>query len=141
METNEVNIILASHGEFSKSALATLEMIAGTQSNMNALGLQPEEGLDEFYQKCKHLIETKPGEWLILTDIDGGTPSNVATQLLFSFENIQVFSGLNIPLLLEIATNNLASLAELTVLIEKNWYLYLTNINKKIVRKDESNEY
>ncbi|MHC5228439.1 PTS sugar transporter subunit IIA [Enterococcus sp. LJL99] len=141
MGTNEVNIILASHGEFSKSALTTLEMIAGKQSNMSALSLQPGEGLDEFYQQYKQLVETKPGEWLILTDIDGGTPSNAATQLLLGFENVQVFSGLNIPLLLEIATNNSASLTELTTLIEKNWLLYLTNINKKIVRKDESDEY
>lgn len=141
MGTNEVNIILASHGEFSKAALATVEMIAGKQSNMCALGLQPGEGLDEFYQEYKQLIETKRGEWLILTDIDGGTPSNAATQLLFGFENIQVFSGLSIPLLLEIATTNSDSLTELTMLIEKNCGLYLTNINKKIVRKDESNEY
>lgn len=141
METTGVNIILASHGEFAKAALATLEMIAGKQVYITALSLHPGKGLDELYQEFEQIIRKKPGEWLVLTDIDGGTPSNAATQLVLTFDNVQVFSGLNIPLLLDIVTNNNESLSELTQRIEKNWSMYLTNVNEKMSRKDECNEY
>lgn len=141
METTEVNIILASHGDFAKAALATLEMIAGKQANVTALSFQPGKGLDEFYQEYEQIVKQNSGEWLVLTDIDGGTPSNTATQLLLTFDNVQVFSGLNIPLLLDIVTNNKSSLTELTQRIEQNWSMYLTNVNEKINRKDDCNEY
>lgn len=42
----KIGVILASHGEFAKAALETVEMIAGKQEDVVALGLSSEMGAD-----------------------------------------------------------------------------------------------
>lgn len=138
---NEMKFILASHGKFAISALETLEMIAGKQDKMIALGLEYGEGLDEFVQKYETILASMPEcQVVILTDIYGGTPANAATQLLFDHNNIQIFSGFNIPLLLEVATKEFSTVAELRKVISENWSFYLTDINTKIQMRKEVEE-
>lgn len=142
MNEQTIKVILASHGSFATSALATLTMIAGEQPDLIALELNPGDGLDDFYKKYETIVLENPEiNYLILTDIAGGTPSNAATQLLLKYQNLQVFSGFNLPLLLDLVTNKWQRLDEITDYISANWSLYLTNINTKIKQRDEQNEY
>ncbi|MCD5001959.1 PTS sugar transporter subunit IIA [Enterococcus saccharolyticus] len=135
---NELRFILASHGPFARAALETLEMIAGKQPNMTALELQFGEGLEEFVGKYEAEIAQYPEDTIIiLTDIFGGTPSNAALQLLFNHKNIQVFSGFNIPLVLELSTMSFENVVDLCAFAEKNWPNYLTNINQQMQKREE----
>jgi mannose/fructose/sorbose-specific phosphotransferase system IIA component len=139
----EIRFILASHGQYACSALETLEMIAGKQHKMTALSLQYGEGIEEFLEKYEQVITGFPNSvFVIFTDIFGGTPSNAALQLLFAKEDIQIFSGFNLPLLLEVATTDLQTIEEVTHLVTKNWNNYLTDINKQMKKREETlNEY
>ena len=142
MSEQAIRVILASHGSFAVEALNTLTMIAGDQPGLMALELQTGDALDDFHSKYDEIILADPdSSFLILTDIAGGTPSNAATQLLFTYQNLQVFSGFNLPLLLDLVTNEWQSLEEVATHITASWPLYLSNINTKMTRKDEHYEY
>lgn len=136
-------IIIAGHGEFAIAALAAVEMICGKQTGITAVALLPGEGLEELYQQYEKIVlSVKEGEILLLTDIDGGTPSNAATQLLLAYPYIQVFSGFNLPLLLEVVMDKWETLETVKMLINKRWGSYLTDINQKIKSKEGlDNEY
>lgn len=114
--TKENAIILASHGDFAQSALKSLEMIAGQQSNVLALGLYPGKNLVDFYaevDKASQQLDTSNGLFII-TDILGGTPSNAARMFLVKHSKmlVHVFTGLNLPTLLETAFDRKLSSAD-----------------------------
>lgn len=137
-----LRIVLASHGLFAASALETLEMIAGKQPNITAITLYANEGVAEMMGKYENEIEKYPtNDFLILTDIFGGTPSNASLQLLFQKENIQVYSGFNLPLLLEVATMRPQQIEQIDELIKNNWDNYLTDINLKLKERGSHVEW
>lgn len=107
--SKEVAIILASHGDFAQEGLKSLEMIMGTQENMETVSLYPGEDLRTTVEKmeaCAKSLDTTEG-LLIICDIFGGTPSNAAATVLLKQENEKTaaYAGLNLPILLEIVSS------------------------------------
>ena len=101
-----ISIIVASHGLFAQEALKTAEMILGVPQENTAIvsvtaGRTSDECLAELTDIHNQQSEKTEGT-LILVDIFGGTPANIATYLTLTNENVQVYSGLNIPMLLEL---------------------------------------
>lgn len=136
-------IILASHGHFAREALKSAEMIIGTkQENVAVISVTEDKSYDmalEEIKKTVQSLDTKDG-CLILTDIYGGTPSNIAVYMAIEdMEHIRVFSGLNMPLLLEILLDSSCSLAEMEEKIEQLQQQTLINVSKKLRERMESN--
>ncbi|EGO5829982.1 PTS sugar transporter subunit IIA [Enterococcus faecalis] len=126
-------VLLVSHGEFSKAALNTLNMIAGINDNWKSLGLDYGEGIEELKEKIKTTLDLSNKErFLVFSDIQGGTPSNAVIQLILEGYNIQLFSGFNLPLLLDISTQNLSNFDQVESYLSENWEYYLVNLNKFI---------
>ncbi|EHU9677104.1 hypothetical protein KZ546_002724, partial [Enterococcus faecalis] len=119
-------VLLVSHGEFSKAALNTLNMIAGINDNWKSLGLDYGEGIEELKEKIKTTLDLSNKErFLVFSDIQGGTPSNAVIQLILEGYNIQLFSGFNLPLLLDISTQNLSNFDQVESYLSENWEYYL----------------
>lgn len=130
------SLILASHGFFAKEALASAEMIIGhTQKNIGVLAVTEGKDYDTSLEEIQTLYEsldTSEG-CLIFTDIYGGTPANVATYLAIEHpDNICVFSGLNLPMLLEVILDGASSLQELETKVEGIHADTLVNVTKKL---------
>lgn len=130
-----INIFLASHGLFAQEALKTAEMIIGMpQKNIAVLsvvkGKTYEESLKEAQTELTAL-SAKNNETLMIVDIYGGTPANVATYLTLTNRDIQVYSGLNMPVLLELCLSKPKNLAEAKNLIEDIYSQSLVDISKK----------
>ena len=98
------NILIVSHGSIAKGFYETAEMIMGDVEGVRAIGIQPGESAQDFGEKVVKLadeIYTEDG-LLVLADLFGGTPSNTAImKLLNRYDNIQLISGINLPILLE----------------------------------------
>lgn len=89
--------IILSHGDFAKGAYDSLKMLVGTDGfEYYTLG----ESIEEFVELLKK-IETDC-ETVVLTDIFGGTPYNEAIKLWGDNKNFIIFSGFNMPMLLEL---------------------------------------
>jgi len=88
----------------------------GKVENMVAIGVEPHESVEELRRKINEAIKSvDQGEGvLILTDMFGGTPSNVGLSFLEEGK-VEVITGVNLPVLLKLCTNrsgwNLSELA------------------------------
>lgn len=125
--------IIVSHGNFATGALETLEMLVGPTINWKAIGLFPGEGLDDFKEKIMEAVNYFDSKnIMIFSDLQGGTPSNACVQIIMEKNNIEVLSGFNLPLLLEVYSQSHLEISEISKHIYDNWKDYLVNINEKI---------
>ena len=100
----ELEILLLTHGDWGKYIIDAGKMIVGNVDRVSQISLNPADTFEEFYEKVeKKVSEMKEGS-LIITDIFGGTTTNVAAKLSLSY-NINIISGLNAPLLFEALLN------------------------------------
>lgn len=99
--------ILASHGELAKSMCGTIEMICGDQSQrIKTFCLHPGELAQDFFDELKgEIVSNREREYIIVTDVIGGSVHNSALQLLTQ-ENVRIFSGMNVSLVLELLFSN-----------------------------------
>ena len=100
-----VSIIVSGHGQFSLGLLDAFEMIFGKDVNVQAVPFFKGEGLPQMQEKFQQKINQigKDKEVLILVDIFAGTPYNAAAQIAYTNENIDILTGVNLPILLEAA--------------------------------------
>ncbi|BDR55893.1 PTS sugar transporter subunit IIA [Xylocopilactobacillus apis] len=128
----EIAILLMSHGNFAKSAIESAELIVGKQNNYEVLSVflvdQVDTLKEKMYQKINKL-DTGNG-LLVLTDIIGGTPNNLAGNLINRSDTV-ICSGLNMPMLLEILTNRNQELSYIEELIKSSYQagLFIRNTN------------
>lgn len=96
-----IGIVIITHGNLSSSLLETAELIMGKQKDVKAVAFTAKESLDTLRQKANEAIEdySKDG-CLVLTDIMGGSATNVCVELTKS-EYVEVLTGVNLPMLLE----------------------------------------
>ena len=107
-----IAIMLISHGAFATEALKSAEMIVGKQENCCAMGVFENHDLETLREDLMTMATTLDSRQglLILTDIIGGTPSNLAA-LLLQEEQRALCTGLNLPLLLQALTTRDLSFA------------------------------
>ena len=111
-----VSVIIGTHGIFSEEILKSAEMIFGTQENIGAVTFKPGEGIENLVEKYKNLIEglDSTDGVLFMVDLFGGSPFNAASMLAMTQENIEIVTGVNLPMILEVLGNrDFSSLLEL----------------------------
>lgn len=98
------NLLVISHGNLAQEFLNALEMIMGPQDDVIPLGLNSEEGKEDFEKRISEACEkiyTNDGV-LVLADLYGGTPCNSAVlKLISKYQKIQIITGLNLPMLIQ----------------------------------------
>ena len=97
-----IGVIIATHGTMAGAALDLCKMLTGEKEKVETIGFYPGEGLEELMEKYEQAIAALDGPTLILTDIKGGSPCNVAMVMEKLHENVRVISGFNVPLLLHL---------------------------------------
>lgn len=98
-----IGIIIVTHGQLGEVLMDTAEIILGSRPEaMAAVSINLLEHVDKLRQKIETAIKSVQAEngVLILTDMFGGTPSNLSYSFLEE-GHIEVISGVNLPLLLK----------------------------------------
>lgn len=112
-----VGIVIVSHLNLANELLRTAELIVGKIGSSQALSLDPKEDVEVLRKDImKALKKVNSGDGvIILTDMFGGTPSNLA--LTFLGSDVEVVSGVNLPMLIKIASDRESkSLNELAII-------------------------
>lgn len=93
------HLILASHGQFSEALKNSAEMIMGPQDSIHAITLEPQEGPEDFKAKFE---EVKAGldNYIVFTDLSGGTPNNVISRYLLEGDSFPLYAGMNLPMVI-----------------------------------------
>lgn len=105
-------IVVASHGELASALISSAEMIVGSQDNITAVCLDPEDNLEACLDAlCAAIdqVQTDAGV-IVLIDLFGGTPGNAAL-LGLRERSYPVVAGVNLPMLLEVSMNRLGGLS------------------------------
>ncbi len=109
-----IGIIAVTHNNFGSKLLEAAHLIAGDDRNCCSIGVdvsQPmQEIIDQLNKKVQEL-DTGQGV-LIFTDMFGGTPTNISLSLLNQGQ-IEVITGINLPMLLKALGNRDSELSEL----------------------------
>ncbi|MCH1942344.1 PTS sugar transporter subunit IIA [Holdemania massiliensis] len=98
-----IGIILVSHGKMAEGIINSATLFFGDKiEQMAAVSLQLEDTPDDFLERLKaQIVQNDTGEGvLILADLLGGTPCNLAATLMN--EHIHIISGMNLGLILEV---------------------------------------
>lgn len=98
------NLLIVTHGPLARALKETLKMFTSDVEDIHAVGLT-ESGVEEFKVKVIDAVDNfyKQGKGLlVLVDLFGGTPFNVAMlELKNKYENVEIITGVNLPLLIE----------------------------------------
>jgi len=109
-----INIVIVSHGELGDALIRAAEMIVGPIERVFSVPLLPGESPEGFGDKLATALQEIEGEeTLVLIDLFGGTPYNVAARQVLK-PNVECVTGVNLPMLLELVmSRDSASLSEL----------------------------
>ncbi|HEY68145.1 MAG TPA: PTS sugar transporter subunit IIA [Thermoflexia bacterium] len=116
-----INIVLVSHGDLGDALIRATEMIVGPTERIFSVPLLPNESPEGFGEKLAVALQDIKGEeTLILIDLFGGTPYNVAARQVLK-GNVECVTGVNLPMLLELVmSRDGASLPELAETITQS---------------------
>ena len=97
-----IGIVLVTHGSLGEALVHSMNIILGEQAQVEALSLMVEDDITVANKGLRKAVKkADEGDGvLILTDMLGGTPSNLSLALLGQPE-IEVISGVNLPMLLK----------------------------------------
>ncbi|WP_291255851.1 PTS sugar transporter subunit IIA [Fusobacterium sp.] len=97
-----MKFLMATHGNFAKGIKESIELVLGKFQNLNELSCYTNKEFD-LEKEIEKIINGVNGEELIVvTDIYGGSVNNGFLQKLENHKNIHVVSGLNLPLMIEL---------------------------------------
>jgi len=106
-----VGLVVATHGKLAEEMLRTAEGIVGHLEQCEAVSVGSGSSMEDARARlgdAVHRVDTGDGV-LVLTDMFGGTPANLA--LTFLDEKLEVITGVNLPMILKLATARAESLA------------------------------
>jgi PTS system ascorbate-specific IIA component len=112
-------ILIVAHTPLASAMLEFVEHIYGdVPENIFAVNVPPHEDVKLTLNKLQNLVDGLEGveDVLVITDIMGATPSNVASRLVNNFNSlkqIQVITGVNLPMLLRAITHRHEPLAQI----------------------------
>lgn len=132
-----IGALVTTHGNVGGELIKAVEMIKGPTEGLLHLSMDQTKGVEELKKELAAAIKKlDQGQGvLILTDLFGGTPSNIALSLLKPGK-VEVVTGVNLPMLLKLSeVPEGVSLKDFAVHIRdygmKNIYLASEILNKK----------
>ncbi|HEX5319354.1 MAG TPA: PTS sugar transporter subunit IIA [Stellaceae bacterium] len=100
-----IGIVLVTHGRLATEFLAALEHVVGGQTQIAAICIGPDDDMEQRRQEIlKSIGEVDTGDGaVLLTDMFGGTPSNLAISVM-DRAKVEVVAGVNLPMLIKLAS-------------------------------------
>ncbi|MXO89606.1 PTS sugar transporter subunit IIA [Pontixanthobacter aquaemixtae] len=99
-----IGIILVTHGNLADEFVHAMEHVVGKQEAVATVCIGPNDDMEERRAQIADAIaKVNSGEGVaILTDLFGGTPSNLAISLMEA-GTVEVIAGINLPMLIRLA--------------------------------------
>jgi len=100
-----IGIVLVTHGRLADEFRSAVEHVMGPQQQMQTISIEPQDNIDSRRLEIIAAVKrVNSGDGVaILTDMFGGTPSNLAISVM-NEPHIEVVAGINLPMLVKLAT-------------------------------------
>ena len=100
-----IGVVLVTHGRLAQEFIGALEHVVGPQENMAAVCIGPDDDMERRRREIVESVAKVDGGRgvVLLTDMFGGTPSNLAISVLDQ-GRVEVVAGVNLPMLIKLAS-------------------------------------
>ena len=98
-----IGMVLVTHGRLAEEFVTAMEHVVGPQKQVATICIGPHDDMQQRRDQIAEAIQqVNSGEGaIILTDLFGGTPSNLAISLLDAGQ-VEVIAGVNLPMLIRL---------------------------------------
>ncbi len=133
-----IGIVLVTHGRLAEEFLDAMVHVVGEQAGVAAVCIGPDDDMEErrreIVARCKE-VDVGKGV-VILTDMFGGTPSNLAISVMEEAK-VEVIAGVNLPMLIKLASvREDMLLAEAVIEAQEAGRKYI-NVASALLQRDE----
>lgn len=113
-ERKPVGVILITHTDYGAALLRAAEAILGPQEDCRAISVDVSQPVEETLAVIRQAIKDidAGGGVVFLTDMFGGTPTNLSLSMLGSGQ-LEVITGVNLPMLIKVLSGRRLPLAQL----------------------------
>ena len=100
-----IGAVIVTHGQLANELVSAAEMIVGEINHITAVSIGWHDEVNDAREDISQAIERVRGEEgvLLLTDMFGGTPSNLGMTFLET-DRLEVITGVNLPMLIKLAS-------------------------------------
>lgn len=104
-EIKRIGAVIVSHGQVANELLAAAEAVVGDVDNVAAVSIGWHDDVEAAKAEIERAIEkvSQGAGVLLLTDMFGGTPTNISAMFLRENE-IEIVTGVNLPMVVKVAT-------------------------------------
>ncbi len=101
----KIGVVIVTHYRLGEEFLQALRLIVPSAPGFLAVGIEPSQSVEEMRGAiAQALTKAEQGHGvLVLTDMFGGTPSNISLSFLADHQ-VEVVTGVNLPMLIKLAT-------------------------------------
>ena len=129
-----IGMVLVTHGRLADEFIAATEHVVGAQENIRSVCIGPDDDMELRREEIKTAVtdvDTGSGV-VLLTDMFGGTPSNLAISLLDKGK-VEVIAGINLPMLIKLASLRETSSLEDCVIAAKDAGIKYINVASEVL--------
>lgn len=100
-----IGMVLVTHGRLAEELRHAMEHVVGPQQGVETVCIGPDDDMEHTRADIRRSIDAvDQGDGVVvLTDMFGGTPSNLAMQMANGETAVEVLAGVNLPLLVKLA--------------------------------------
>lgn len=100
-----IGLVLVTHGNLAQEFISAMQHVVGKQEQVEAVCIGPEDDMEmrraEILQKAEAV--NKGDGTIVLTDMFGGTPSNLAISIMEKAK-VEIIAGINLPMLIKLCS-------------------------------------
>ena len=100
-----IGLVLVTHGNLALEFISAMQHVVGKQEQVEAVCIGPDDDMESRRAEILQKIESvnKGDGTIVLTDMFGGTPSNLALSLMEKAK-IEIIAGVNLPMLIKLCS-------------------------------------
>ena len=100
-----IGLVLVTHGRLAEEFISAMQHVVGPQDQVKAVCIGPEDDMEMRREEIlKKAGEVNSGSGtIVLTDMFGGTPSNLAISIM-DRAPVEIIAGINLPMLIKLAS-------------------------------------
>lgn len=100
-----IGLVLVTHGKLAEEFISAMQHVVGPQDQVRSVCIGPEDDMEmrrtEILNKVSE-VDNGSGA-IVLTDMFGGTPSNLAISIMDKAK-VEIIAGINLPMLIKLAS-------------------------------------
>ena len=100
-----IGVVLVTHGNLATELVKVMEHVVGPQDQLTTITIDPQDDMEKRREDILNSVQfvDKGLGVIILTDMFGGTPSNLAISIMEQAK-IDIIAGVNLPMLIKLAS-------------------------------------